>query len=199
MSGGSGNDIYVVDNTGDTVSESSSAGTDTVRSSVSYALGANVENLELTGTSSIGGTGNSLANLITGNSAANTLSGQGGDDTLSGKGGSDTLSGGSGRDTFVFDTSLGSSNIDKISDFSVVDDVLALSRAVFTKLTGGTLDPSAFYIGTGAADASDRIIYNSATGALYYDPDGKGGVAQQQFATLSKGLAVTAADFLLIA
>lgn len=199
MAGGAGDDIYVVDNTGDTVTETSNAGTDTVRSSVTFALGANIEKLELTGSSAIGGTGNGDANTITGNGAANTISGGGGNDTLYGKGGSDTLSGGSGRDIFVFDTGLGSSNIDKISDFSVVDDTIALSKSVFNKLSGSSLDPTAFYIGTGAADASDRIIYNSSTGALYYDPDGKGGVAQQQFATLSKGLAMTAADFLLIA
>lgn len=199
MAGGTGDDIYVVDNTGDTVTEASNAGTDTVRSSVTFTLGANIEKLELTGGSAIGGTGNGDANTITGNGAANTISGGGGNDTLYGKGGSDTLSGGSGRDIFVFDTGLGSSNIDKISDFSVVDDTIALSKSVFNKLSGSSLDPTAFYIGTGAADASDRIIYNSSTGALYYDPDGKGGVAQQQFATLSKGLAMTAADFLLIA
>jgi len=199
MAGGAGDDIYVVDSTGDSISEGAGAGTDTVRSSVSFALGSNLENLDLTGGSAIGGTGNGDANVITGNGAANTISGQGGNDTLYGKGGSDTLSGGSGRDTFVFDTGLGSSNIDKISDFSVVDDTMALSRAVFNKLSGSSLDPTAFYIGSGAADASDRIIYNSSTGALYYDPDGKGGVGQQQFATLSKGLAMTAADFLLIA
>lgn len=199
MAGGTGDDIYVVDNTGDTVTEASNAGTDTVRSSVTFTLGANIEKLELTGSSAIGGTGNGDANTITGNGAANTISGGGGNDTLYGKGGSDTLSGGSGRDIFVFDTGLGSSNIDKISDFSVVDDTIALSKSVFNKLSGSSLDPTAFYIGTGAADASDRIIYNSSTGALYYDPDGKGGVAQQQFATLSKGLAMTAADFLLIA
>jgi Ca2+-binding RTX toxin-like protein len=199
MSGGTGNDTYIVDSTSDTVTEASGAGTDTVKSSISYTLGSNIENLVLTGSSAINGTGNTLANNLTGNSAANTLSGGSGDDVLSGKLGNDTLTGGSGKDTFVFDTARGSTNIDKIIDFNVADDTIALSASVYTGLALGTLSADAFYKGSAAADASDRLIYNSSTGTLYYDPDGIGGVAQQQIATLSKGLGLTSADFLLLA
>ncbi len=199
MAGGLGDDTYVVDNTSDKVTEQANAGTDTVRSSVKFTLGSNIENLVLTGSSGLSGTGNGLANVLTGNSGANALSGQAGDDTLYGKLGNDSLSGGAGRDIFVFDTAIGRTNIDKISDFSVVDDTMALSVAVFKALQVGSLSAEAFYKGTAAADASDRIIYNSSTGALYYDPDGVGGTAQQQIATLSKNLGLTAADFLLIA
>ena len=67
MAGGLGNDIYVVDNAGDVVSEAASAGTDTVRSSVTHTLEANVENLVLTGVAAINGTGNALNNSLTGN------------------------------------------------------------------------------------------------------------------------------------
>jgi len=199
MSGGTGNDTYIVDNTRDTVSESSNAGTDTIKSSVSFTLGSNIENLVLTGSNAISGTGNTLANVLTGNGAANTLNGSSGDDTLYGKLGSDTLTGGTGKDSFVFDTARGSTNIDKITDFNVTDDTIVLSASVYTGLALGTLSASAFYKGAAAADASDRLIYNSSTGALYYDPDGAGGVAQQQIATLSKNLGLTSADFLLIA
>ncbi|MEI8015689.1 MAG: calcium-binding protein, partial [Nitrospira sp.] len=81
MVGGAGDDIYVVDNIGDLVTENVNEGTDLVQSSVTYTLGANVENLTLTGIGAINGTGNSLNNILTGNSAANVLTGGAGDDT----------------------------------------------------------------------------------------------------------------------
>jgi serralysin len=90
MYGGLGNDTYVVDATGDKVIENANEGTDTIQSSVTYTLPANVENLTLTGSSAINGTGNDLANVITGNSGNNTLAGLGGADTLNGGGGTDT-------------------------------------------------------------------------------------------------------------
>jgi len=94
MAGGKGNDTYVVDATGDTATELASEGTDLVQSSVGFALGANVENLTLTGAAAIDATGNTLANALTGNAAANTLDGGAG---------SDTLKGGAGDDTYVVD------------------------------------------------------------------------------------------------
>ncbi|MFO1283029.1 MAG: calcium-binding protein [Burkholderiales bacterium] len=94
MRGGGGDDTYVVDASGDVVTENAAEGTDTVRSGVTHTLGANVERLVLTGTAAINGTGNTLANTLTGNTAANVLNG--------GAGG-DTMAGGAGNDTYVVD------------------------------------------------------------------------------------------------
>jgi Ca2+-binding RTX toxin-like protein len=103
MKGGLGNDVYQVDSAGDTVAENANEGTDTVQSAVTYTLGANVENLTLTGTTSINGTGNSANNMLTGNAGANTLVGLDGNDILDGGAGADTLIGGMGNDTYVVD------------------------------------------------------------------------------------------------
>ncbi|MGQ3209960.1 MAG: beta strand repeat-containing protein [Shinella sp.] len=89
-----GNDIYVVNNNGDVLVEGASAGTDLVKASVNYTLTSNVENLTLTGSGKINGTGNGLANILTGN---------GGDNVLDGKGGADRMIGGKGNDTYVVD------------------------------------------------------------------------------------------------
>ena len=94
MIGGIGNDTFIVDNAGDVVTEALNEGADTVQSSISYTLGANVENLTLTGSANINGTGNGDANVITGN---------GGNNTLDGGLGADTMIGGIGNDTYVVD------------------------------------------------------------------------------------------------
>jgi Ca2+-binding RTX toxin-like protein len=101
--GGLGDDSYIIDNIGDVVTEAATAGTDTVVSALSYTLGVNLENLTLTGTAALSGTGNTLANVLIGNSAANTLTGDLGNDTLNGGAGADTLIGGLGNDTYVID------------------------------------------------------------------------------------------------
>jgi trimeric autotransporter adhesin len=91
LAGGAGSDIYWVDNVGDVLIELAGEGTDSVNSSVSYSLQANFESLQLTGSSAINGTGNSLANTLVGNSADNVLTGGGGLDSLQGGGGNDRL------------------------------------------------------------------------------------------------------------
>ena len=123
MTGGTGHDTYVVDDAGDTVTEDAGVGTgtDTVQASISYTLGANVENLTLTGSADLNGTGNGLANTLTGNSGANVLSGGGGGDILNGLAGADTLNGEAGNDTL---------------DGGANDDVLT-GGAGQDRLTGG--------------------------------------------------------------
>ncbi|MEI2656414.1 MAG: calcium-binding protein [Nitrosomonas sp.] len=198
MMGGLGNDTYNVNNPGDIVIETSplAAQIDIVRSSINYTLGTNVENLTLTGTTAINGSGNGLANILIGNSAINQLNGGGGNDTLDGGTGNNTLTGGAGQDIFRLTTA---GHIDAITDFVVVDDTIQLENAVFTALaTPGTLAAGQLRIGAQALDANDFIIYNNATGALLYDANGNGAGAAVQIATLSAGLAVTNADFVVI-
>ncbi|MEH2156937.1 beta strand repeat-containing protein [Nostoc sp.] len=104
MTGGTGNDTYIVDSTGDIVTETSTLSTeiDTVKASITYTLTANVENLILTGSNAINGTGNSLNNTLTGEGVGdNILNGGAGNDTLDGGAGTDTLDGGAGNDTLI--------------------------------------------------------------------------------------------------
>ena len=105
LTGGAGNDTYMVAATNDTITELTNGGSDTVQSSVTFSLAAiaNLENLTLTGTSIINGTGNALDNILVGNSAANALTGNDGNDTLDGMGGIDNMSGGLGNDIYVVD------------------------------------------------------------------------------------------------
>ncbi|WP_137906787.1 calcium-binding protein, partial [Dolichospermum planctonicum] len=119
--GGTGDDIYIVDSTTDTITESANEGTDTIQASVTYTIvAANVENLTLTGTTAINGTGNAANNVITGNSANNTLDGGAGNDILTGGLGKDTLTGGLGVDRFDYRTLADSlfGNFDVITDFN---------------------------------------------------------------------------------
>lgn len=101
MSGGEGDDTYTVDSTLDTIAEPSNSGKDTVVASISYTLGANLENLSLTGTTDINGQGNTLNNSLVGNDGNNRLSGASGKDRLIGGSGNDTLNGGAGGDLLV--------------------------------------------------------------------------------------------------
>jgi len=125
MDGGPGNDTYVLDNAGDTVTEVDGEGLDTVQSSVSYTLGSFVENLTLTRTQNLNGTGNALANILSGNAGNNVLRGETGNDKLIGGPGNDTLWGGSGRDTFVLDADANAlTNKDTVKDFEQAIDVI---------------------------------------------------------------------------
>jgi len=122
MTGGLGDDYYFVDDSGDQVVESPGGGRDLVESRITYALGAEVEDLLLAGSDPIDGTGNALDNIIIGNLAANVLSGQGGNDVLYGGGGVDTLRGGAGNDLYIVDF-LGTATVVETSAADGVDTV----------------------------------------------------------------------------
>lgn len=196
MIGGLGNDSFVVNVVGDVVTENLNEGTDTVNSSVTYTLPANVENLTLTGASPINGTGNGLVNTITGNAANNQLNGGAGNDTINGGIGIDSLTGGIGNDIFRFTTT---GQIDTVTDYNVANDTIQLENAVFTKLTTtGTLAAAQFRIGAQAADSNDFIVYNNITGALSYDANGNGVGAMVTIAMIGAGLNMTNADIVVI-
>jgi Ca2+-binding RTX toxin-like protein len=127
MAGGWGHDTYFVDNVGDTVVETVGNGVDLVYSSVSFILQAEVENLELLGSSAINGAGNSIANVLTGNSAANVLTGGAG---------ADTLTGGAGGDTFTLNSTLGS---DLITDFTHATDKQRITQSLLRVGDGDTV------------------------------------------------------------
>lgn len=198
MDGGAGNDTYVVDDANDFVIERTGDGTDTVLSSVSYTLSLDLEHLSLQGVVAINGNGNYRDNEVSGNGASNAIDGREGNDIIDGKGGSDALTGGLGADVFAFTTALGVGNVDRILDFKPGIDRIALDDAVFAGLLPGGLTPGAFATGTAAADGDDRIIYDSATGALKFDADGAGGSAAVTFAMLEPGLVLSAGDFFVI-
>ena len=209
LNGKAGNDTYVVDDLGDQVTEdAANGGVDLVQSSVTFTLGIHVDNLTLTGGSAVNGNGNSTDNVISGNNAANDLRGLGGNDALAGgdgdddlRGGlgNDDLDGGVGSDDFIFDTVLGAGNVDDLLDFEVGIDEIKLDDAVFTGLVAGALGANAFRAGTSATDADDRIIYDAATGRLWFDEDGIGGAAQILFADLANApTGLSASDFTVI-
>jgi serralysin len=194
LAGGAGNDTYLVDRTADDIVELAGGGIDTVHSSAGYfQLDAWVENLVLdAGAGNAQGVGNNGNNVLTGND---------GNDTLDGREGNDTLTGGAGADTFVFDTAP-AANLDTIADYSVTEDTLRLDSAIFASLGAeGALSPGMLHAGAGAstaADANDFLIYDTSTGALYYDADGSGGAsAPVEFALLAGAPALTSADFVV--
>lgn len=150
MVGRAGNDIYIVDDTGDTVTEAANEGLDTVRSSASFTLGANVEALLLTGAANIDGTGSGGANTITGNS---------GDNSLDGGAGLDKLAGGAGNDTYIIDVIM-SGTTARLED-TATEAANAGNDAVVLRTAGllGLVNPVTFTLG-----ANIETFNASATG-----------------------------------
>ncbi|QRM30045.1 calcium-binding protein [Microvirga sp. VF16] len=136
---------------------------------------------------------------LQGRSGDDRLNAGAGRDTLNGGLGDDILIGGSGADAFTFNSTLGSSNIDTVRGYNSAADTIQLDNSVFTGLPTGVLSADAFQIGTTAIDATDRIIYDDATGAVFFDADGNGTAsAQIQFATIQGSPTLTRFDFLVI-
>jgi Ca2+-binding RTX toxin-like protein len=211
LEGGSGHDTYIVSEAEDVVVERHNGGHDTVQAGSDWTLGAYIEDLTILAGGLINGTGNSKSNKIIGSQGYNILDGLGGHDRIFGKGGDDTLyggagndylSGGNGKDSFVFNAPLDpGSNVDRIVDFDVAaGEHIVLDRSVFKRLGDSSdLGPGAFRTGIAAQDPGDRIIYDEATGNIYYDADGTGDVAAILFARVDPETILTNMEFQTIA
>jgi Ca2+-binding RTX toxin-like protein len=190
MNGGLGDDTFYVDDLGDTASENSGQGTDIVRTTVSFTLSTNIENLILDGAADINGTGNALANTMTGNGGANTLDGLAGDDILKGQGGNDIiiggtgadiLVGGAGSDTFVIrqesviQSHLGGAlEIDTVNDLAAAQgDKLDLSAIDADSATAG--DQAFTLVGAFTHHAAEMtLVFAAGVTTLQLDVDGDG-------------------------
>ena len=148
LQGGGGNDVYVVDDAGDVVVETAANGTDEVRAAISYTLTAEVENLTLTGTGNLNGTGNILANVIVGNV---------GNNTLDGGAGADTLSGGAGNDIYLIDNA-GDTVVENLS--AGIDEI----RSSVTLVTLAANVENALLTGAGALNVTGNALDNVLTG-----------------------------------
>ena len=201
LSGGSGGDTldglagndFIFANFNDTVAEGVGNGFDNVWANESFTLqaGAEIEVLSTSnhaGTAAINLAGNEFGQVVIGNAGNNILDGGLGNDRLAGFG---------GNDTFSFSTALGPNNQDVIADFNAGDRI-RLDSSVFTQIGLGTVGSGAFVAGTAALDANDRLIYDSATGHLFYDADGTGAGAQVLVATLENHAALAATDIFVV-
>ncbi|MBN8605809.1 MAG: M10 family metallopeptidase C-terminal domain-containing protein [Caulobacterales bacterium] len=211
LDGGAGGDVIDGGDGSDTAAYGASVAAVSVDLQSGVYSGGDAAGDTLISIENLSGSGH--ADFLYGNASANTLHGQGGADQLFGRGGADilnggngddqltggdgadTLNGGAGVDAFIFVSTPGA-DIDTISDFSVVDDSIWLDSAAFG-LAAGTLSAAAFVVGTAASDAAHRIIYNSTTGALFFDADGDGAGAAVQFAQLLTGLSLANSDFII--
>ncbi|MDD1430494.1 calcium-binding protein, partial [Dolichospermum sp. ST_sed6] len=189
--GGTGDDIYIVDSITDIITENANGGTDTIQSSVTFSIAAltNVENLTLTGTTAINGTGNAGNNVITGNSANNVIIANAGNDTLDGGDGSDALIGGTGNDIYLVNSTTDTITENANEGTDTIQSSVTFTIATLTNVENLTLTGTAAINGTGNA-GNNVITGNSANNTL------TGGVGKD---TLTGGLGVDRFDYRTLA
>ncbi len=192
--GGVGDDVFIVASASDHVFENAAEGTDTVRSAITYALGDNVENLILTGSGVVNGTGNALDNIITGNAHDNILAGGDGNDVLRGGAGNDTMTGGAGSDTFVLGLAGSANGQDHLVDFEPGVDKLSFSGADYGLPPGFVLDSATLTFGTHAVGPYGQFVFNPTTHTLHIDWNGAAAGGSLTIAIFDNGVSITAAD-----
>lgn len=166
LAGGAGDDIYLIDNVGDSVVEAANGGVDQVRTTLnSYNLTSNVENLSYTGTGTFSASGNALNNVIIGGGGADKLYGNGGNDTLIGGAGNDTLDGGTGADTMTGGAGDDNYFVDQANDV-VIESADGGTDMVVANVSYllGTAVENLKLIGTGAIDGTGNELANFITG-----------------------------------
>ncbi len=175
MEGYDGSDVYIVDNVGDTIMENGTGAEDydTVVSSISWTLGANLENLLLTGSQPLSGTGNSLANIIKGNDANNVLNGGAGADVLIGGLGSDTYYVDNSADKVMEGSDAGFDRVfSTASSFTLSYNVEELYLMGSGNINGtGSIDDNTIYANSGnnvlnGGAGNDTLSYEFATAGV---------------------------------
>jgi len=221
LAGGLGSDTYIINVATDIVKELSGQGTDRIQSAISYSLvdtdgtgtnGGNVENLTLTGSAAINGTGNNLNNILTGNSAANILIGNAGADKLVGGGGTDQLTGGPGADIltggtnadrFIFlnfiDSGLGITSRDTITDFEAIEsdkiDLSAIDANTSTVGNDAFTSPQQGTIFTNSFINSASLYFDQSAKILYANNDLD---VQADFSILLTGLTGVSSGYFVL-
>ena len=181
---------------------------DTLIASVTTTLPTNVENLTLTGTTAINGTGNGGNNILQGNSGNNILSGLNGNDTLWGGDGNDTLTGGVGNDKYLFQSSgvfSSALGTDYITQFEARQDQVVLSKTTFSAITnavGQAFTDFAVVSNDASVDASNaRIVFSQGSGSIFYNQNGNllGSTAVFKLAYLGNSeITLSSSDFILV-
>lgn len=181
------NDQFYVNSTADIIL-GGGGGWDTVISSVDWTLGADLDNLIITGRA-VSATGNDQGNYVVGNRY---------DNIINGGRGIDRLTGGAGADTFVFDAG-GRANADYISDFTSGTDRLAISGNAFGVAAGASFDYVEDWNSLGSGPVFIRENIEGLAPTIWFDADGQGGQAAQILCTLQwRNNGSTAADFAIL-
>lgn len=212
MDGGLGDDVFYVDDVGDVVAEKLGEGIDSVFASVSHTLKSNVENLTLTGTASLTGTGNDLDNLIYGNAGSNKIIANAGndwlytgdgDDTVTGGAGSDHIDGGIGQDIAVFSGAMSGYAISTVDGVTTVTDTLLSDGDDGTDVLQGietlkfadqsyTLPPP-IVLSALFSENADTVDFNSVTASDYLPGSQYSGLGGEDHVILASTLEAAAA------